>query len=129
MYCNGNKSGFKQFQSSVRTLKSTYGEQTQWMKLSEIARYWAAKSWTRFKLDSDKLRIEAPISCANFTFQCDVDPGKLIAIHEDGSKLEFNEVRNKSQLHSGSWFESDQGLILCMNLPKGQSQIQYQDDK
>ncbi len=128
MYCNGNKSGFKQFQTIVRTLKSVYGEQTQWMKLSEIARYWAAKAWTKFSLNSEKLRLEAPIACANFTFQCDVEPGKLVAIHEDGSKLEFAEVRNKSQLQSGTWFEAEQGLILCLNLPKGITMIQYREE-
>ena len=46
MYSNGAKSGFMAFQNVVQAIHSRFREQTEWMKLSEIARYYAAKEVT-----------------------------------------------------------------------------------
>lgn len=42
IYCNGTKAGFRHFKNVVLALHGRFGERTKWMKLSEIARYWAA---------------------------------------------------------------------------------------
>lgn len=125
MYGNGKKTGFTEFQAIVRTLNTVYRDQTIWMKLSEIARYWAAKSWTQFKLSESKLHMTAPIAAPLFTFRCPLDAGELIAEHEDGSILELHEVQQRSQLESGTWFEEEDGLVVCLNLPKGESLLRY----
>ncbi|MBM4032370.1 MAG: hypothetical protein FJ291_11350 [Planctomycetes bacterium] len=48
IYFNGEEEGFKTFQEAVRRLQAKYGRLI-WMKLSEIARYWAAKELTQIE--------------------------------------------------------------------------------
>ena len=38
-----------------------------WMKLSEIARYWAAKELTRTSWSETDLLLQAPFACPQFT--------------------------------------------------------------
>ncbi len=53
MYCNGKLTGFHAFQRIVTTLNEVYGDQTMWMKLSEIGRYYAAKDLTKSAIDGE----------------------------------------------------------------------------
>ena len=48
IYFNGQETGFKIFQEVVRRLHDAY-DHLIWMKLSEIARYWAARELTRIE--------------------------------------------------------------------------------
>ena len=48
MYFNGQEVGFKIFQEVVQRLHDAY-DNLIWMKLSEIARYWAARELTRIE--------------------------------------------------------------------------------
>ena len=50
IYWNGQELGFKIFQEVVRRLHARF-DHLLWMKLSEVARYWAAK-----ELDPDRVR-------------------------------------------------------------------------
>ena len=47
MYTHGTKAGFAALQQVVLALEEHWSEKTIWMKLSEIARYWAARKLTR----------------------------------------------------------------------------------
>src|SRR5262245_23165803 len=48
IYWNGQELGFKIFQEVVRRLHARY-DNLHWMKLGEVARYWAAKELTRIE--------------------------------------------------------------------------------
>ncbi|MRR36646.1 hypothetical protein EG829_18680, partial [bacterium] len=59
IYWNGRETGFKVFQEVVRRLQAKYSKRTRWMKLSELARYWAAKGLTDLRLDAGGVRLRA----------------------------------------------------------------------
>lgn len=125
LYCNGHKTGFVHFQHVIRTLDAFYRNQIQWMKLSEIARYWAAKSWTKFELNESSLKIVAPTATTLFTFRCPLPAGQLLAVNDDGSVVELKQVSQHSLLNGGTWFEEPGGMVVCLDLPKGTTMLKY----
>ncbi|MEM7473979.1 MAG: hypothetical protein AAF483_03245 [Planctomycetota bacterium] len=123
MYCNGSKSGFRAFQSVVQALANRFGDQTQWMKISEIARYWAAKEYTRVRLFEKRIELEAPFACPQFTLRL---PGSQKA--NQASKRQkvpgFKQVSTLASLLPGYVFYSELETWLCLDLAKGSSQIE-----
>ena len=63
------KLGFQQFQSIVLALTSRFADRTQWMKISEIGRYWTAKELTKITFAADQVTLQAPFACRNFTLR------------------------------------------------------------
>src|SRR6476620_9244014 len=61
IYFNGEEVGFQVFQEVVRRLHARY-DHLIWMKLSEIARYWAAKELTLIERDGDRITLRAPFA-------------------------------------------------------------------
>jgi hypothetical protein len=51
MYANGTGAAFRTFQGTVKRLNAGFGERIRWVKLSAIARYWAAKELTAIELN------------------------------------------------------------------------------
>ena len=67
MYFNGQEIGFKIFQEVVRRLHDAY-DHLIWMKLSQIARYWAARELTRIDRPAPgEITFQAPFACPEFT--------------------------------------------------------------
>ena len=62
MYSSGAKTGFQAFQKVVLAFNGRFRDQTQWMKLSEIARYWAAKELTEIRKTDAGLSPSTPPS-------------------------------------------------------------------
>jgi hypothetical protein len=88
------------------------------MKLSEIARYWAARELTRtaWTATERQLRWLAPFACPDFTFSIPLTAGIPQALRE---------VPNTSQLTEGTWCRDGKSTIICINLPKGQGSLQF----
>ncbi|MCA9068189.1 MAG: hypothetical protein KDA84_04665, partial [Planctomycetaceae bacterium] len=147
MYCNGTKSGFRSFQNVVTALDSRFRDQTQWMKLSEIARYWAAKELTEInRTGKDRgWSLKAPFAAPQFTLRIPSQKGvvpRLLSnrnlsafekitvddkVTAGGYKFSgsFREVKKLSELNSGTWFREGKNLILCFDLPKGHSLLLF----
>ena len=127
MYCNGSLSGFYAFQRIVRTLAEVYGEQTLWMKVSEIGRYWAAKRLAVISRQEGKIRVTAPIGTERFTLELANLPGQAVVgpvtLHHDGQQSPLREVLTRSALDSGTWFRGDDRSLVCFDLPKGQCEL------
>jgi hypothetical protein len=70
IYFNGEKVGFNIFKQIVERLHARY-DNLIWMKLSEIARYWAAKELTRIEKTQGGLRVHAPFASPLFTIRMD----------------------------------------------------------
>ena len=62
IYFNGEEVGFTIFKEVVRRLHVRY-DNLVWMKLSEIARYWAARELTALDRSGEGLRFRAPFAC------------------------------------------------------------------
>ena len=127
MYTQGTKKGFTAFKRVVETLNSRFSDQTIWMKLSEIGRYWTAKELTRITLADRKISLNAPFGTPKFTVRvpgvvATNNPPRLIV---ENQTVALQGVAALRLLRSGTWHTDSKGLILCFDLPKGVSQIQW----
>jgi len=126
MYSNGSKAGFHAFQQVVTALDRRFRDQTVWMKLSGIARYWAAKELTTIRIAGGTVTLEAPFAAPEFTMKVAAEVGadpRVIA----GDRISvLKKVRTRAQLTGGSWLTDGDGTIVCFNLSQGKSQLQLQ---
>ena len=123
IWWNGQERGFQVLQEVVRRL-ALRRDEVVWMKLSEIARYWAAKELTRITPTGGAVQFEAPFAAPGFTVQM---PG---AISGTGgfelvapTRVPLREVSQAQQLAAGTWLRRGEQAVCCFDLPKGRSQI------
>jgi hypothetical protein len=124
IYWNGQELGFTIFQEVVRRLHARF-DNLVWMKLSEIARYAAARTLTRIESSSGRVRFQAPFACPRFTFR--VPPGTtskspwLQATGTDQPPL--TRVPRPLDLKAGTWCDTTEGRVICVDLPRGPSDV------
>ncbi len=122
IYFNGEEVGFKIFQEVVRRLRSAY-DNLLWMKLSEIARYWAARELTAIARSDDGWALVAPYACPAFTLDVPIPEGRRQAgppeVVVEGQATPLGEVQGPLQLVPGTFTRNDQRLTVCFDLPKG----------
>ena len=116
IHFNGQELGFQIFQEVVRRLGERFGTKILWMKLSEIARYWAAKELTRISLDAPggNVTFDAPFACPRFTLRL-----KLPA----GAAPKLEEVADAARLRPGAFHRDGDTAVCCIDLPKGASEL------
>ncbi len=124
IYCNGSETGFHVFQETVRRMHAGY-ENLLWMKLSEIARYWAAKELTRINAGERTLTLDAPFACPQYTVFFPAPPNAVPQLVVRNRASPLQEVPHQLQLQSGSWTRRPGGLIACFDLPKGPSSVTW----
>lgn len=116
IHWNGQKLGFKIFQEVVRRLRAKY-DNLLWMKLSELARYWAAKELTKISREGSALTLHAPFACPDFTLRCRAEAAPKVS----GKVLA--EVASPRKLLPGTWTRQAEDITLCFPLPKGASRV------
>ncbi|MEM7234098.1 MAG: hypothetical protein AAF517_18115 [Planctomycetota bacterium] len=124
MYTHGSKKGFRDFQSVVTALGKRYGDRTLWMKVSEMARYWAAKELTAVKRAKGGFELHAPYSCSAFTVRCPQlsEPPRIE--REDGVEM-FERVRDRKNLAAGKWLLESDSILACFDLEKGKTTLRF----
>ena len=122
IYYNGEKTGFKIFQEVVRRLEQKYGT-LNWMKNSEIARYWAAKELTEIRFDGKKVNLYAPFAADNFTLQVHTRKVGKLVLQENGQQVLLEKVKSRQQLKAGSYYQEAEKLVVCMDLQKGNTEL------
>ncbi|MEX2119061.1 MAG: hypothetical protein WD847_05565 [Pirellulales bacterium] len=122
IYYNGDELGFNIFKQVVERLDAGF-DNLVWMKLSEIARYWAAKELTRIARAGDQIVLEAPFACAGFTLRAAAEAGSQPRLELDGKPARLKRVERLSDLAGGTWFAGDSHATLCFDLPRGTSQV------
>lgn len=121
IYFNGEEKGFQVFQEVVGRLHAAY-DNLLWMKLSEIARYWAARELTRVERIEDTITFHAPYACIDFTVHVAAAPNAEPQLISNGT-ADLRRASGPLDLNRNSWHADDKGVMLCFDLPKGQSQI------
>ena len=124
MYTQGTREGFGDFKKVVVALNTRFGDRTLWMKISEIARYWAARELTAIERTATGFSFDAPFACAAFTLRARSKrpgPPKLIL---GGRPLALEEARRARDLAPGNWLRQEGSLTLCFDLPKGESRLE-----
>jgi len=123
IYFNGQEIGFNIFKEVVNRLHQRY-DNLIWMKLSEIARYWAARELTQIDKEGTRITFNAPFATTRFTVRIkakSADTPKLLANEQP---VQLQQVKGLSQLESGTWFADGKDLIVCFDLPKGKSTLE-----
>lgn len=126
MYTQGTRAGFHAFQRVVTSLAERFHRETVWMKVSEIARYYAARQLTRIVAESKTLTLTAPFGTPEFTLEVDeLIPGVPVISDEAGSSTRLREVPSGWQLEAGTWFRGDRSQTLCFDLGKGVTKVSW----
>jgi hypothetical protein len=126
IYWNGLEHGLKVFQEVERRLRARFAEQMLWMKLSEVARYWAARELTAIEADGGGVRLQAPFACPDFTLRCPGQPDRRPALESGGGVVPLREIRAARDLVSGTCLrEADGHWTVCVDLAKGRSQVVF----
>ena len=113
IYSNGREEGFQAFQRIVRSLHSRFADQTRWMKLSEIGRYWAARELTEIERSGNQITLRAPFATSDFTLRIPNAKGQV----RMGSNL--RRVSALKLLEPGTWTADGRDVVVCFDLPKG----------
>ncbi len=122
IYYNGEEIGFNIFKEVVRRVHARY-ENLIWMKLSEIARYWAAKELTEVNRQGRRIALRAPFATPRFTLRIKGKVSQSPVVEGGGVATALQEVGQSLWLKSGSWCEDDDGVMICFDLTKGSSTI------
>ena len=109
----------------VRALDRRFRDETIWMKLSEIARYWAAKELTEFRIVAEGLAISAPFSTTRFTIRVAASNPAAPRIQINGRVTSLDRVSMAPKLKPGTWMRDGNRIVICFDLPKGQSSITF----
>jgi hypothetical protein len=132
IYFNGQEVGFNVLKEVVRRLEAGF-ENLVWMRLSEIARYWAARELTRIERrgapEGAPVSFHAPFACPQFTVSLSAPPGgpegtvpRLAVKGQQGAlRAPLREVGKPLQLQSGTWCRDGKAVMVCFDLPKGDS--------
>jgi hypothetical protein len=124
-YGNGQETGFRVLRSAVERLRASH-DNLIWMKLSEIARYWAARELTRIRAEKDAVDLHAPFACPQFTIGVTTPSQRPPRLQVEGQIAPLVEVAGPLALSPGAWTRRPGGIIACLNLPKGGSRLMLQ---
>lgn len=122
IYYNGEKRGFEIFKTVVQRLEEKY-DHLSWMKLSEIARYWAARTYTTMELEGQRIRLRAPFAAERFTLRL---PGRWSqpSLHTTTDLPPLRRAANAGDLSAHSYLPQADHTLICFDLPKGKCEIQ-----
>jgi hypothetical protein len=123
-YWNGQELGFSVFQEVVKRLKARFNN-LLWMKLSELARYWAAKELTRIERVGANLRLDAPYACPDFTLHLGKVAGQAPRVRRGQEETALAEVSSPGQLMTNTWCRHDGEMLACIFLAKGESRLEW----
>lgn len=122
IHWNGEEKGFKVFQEVVRRLQARF-DNLIWMKLSELARYWAAKELTQITQSENKVSFQAPFACPDYTVSIARARASGPVLRQAGEIRTLQKVSGPLQLHGNTWCEHNNSVIACFNLNKGMSEL------
>ena len=123
IYYGGEELGFNIFKEVVKRLEAKY-DHLIWMKLSEIARYWAARELTRIERNGGVIDLDAPFATERFTLSVAAAEGAVPKLSLGGKPQPLREVSRSLDLLPETWTRGGEGLTICFDLPKGKSRLE-----
>jgi len=123
IYFNGQEIGFKIFKEVVRRLEARY-DNLIWMKLSEIARYWAARELTSIERWGSKVVFSAPFGTRRFTVRGPVALVEGPGLRCKGRVVPLKRVDNALELEDGCWCRDGGYTTVCFELPRGETMLE-----
>ncbi|MHA3774731.1 hypothetical protein ACXR0O_24680 [Verrucomicrobiota bacterium sgz303538] len=123
IYWNGQELGFQILQEVERRLHSHF-DNLRWTKLSELARYWAARELTQIELNGGKVTFQAPFACPDFTIRLNAHYSGATLRGADRKPESIEQTANPLKLEPGKWSRDGDTTIVCFSLPKGESHLE-----
>ena len=123
MYMNGEERGFEILKTVVGRLREGF-DNLVWMKLSEIARYGAAKELTRIDREGHSVKFTAPFACPAFTVRVTSPANVTPRLTVEGQTRELRQAARPLKLQGGNWTRDPEACIVCFDLPKGVSKVE-----
>lgn len=123
IYWNGYELGFRIFQQVVERLHAHYNH-LQWMKLSEISRYWAARELTTIAWREQGVMLQAPFGTPQFTLRFSQREAVNLTHVWGNVRTPLKPVGNLRQLVPGTFARDGRDLIACFDLPQGASWLE-----
>jgi len=131
LYANGTDVAFAAFRGIVQRVNETYRDRIIWMKLSEMARYWAARELTAIRGSGAELTLSAPWSCPGFTLRIPrvADSSRLVLRAGDDAAVALTRVDfgKAHAMQPGTFRLGEGGTEICIDLPRGESTIRVAD--
>lgn len=118
IYFNGEEVGFNILKEVVSRLNQKYNH-LNWMKLSEIARYWAAKELTNISVNKNSIVLKTPFATPDFTLKMEGSIKKP----EIKNSASLQRVSKLNELTSHSYYVGKDETLLCFDLPKGETEL------
>lgn len=122
-YFNGEKVGFNILKEVVRRLDEHFDNLT-WMKLAELARYWAARELTRIERGPGRITFQAPFACPAFTVRVPFLPDATPTLTGEGRSVPLKRVGSSKDLARGTWLREGENVTVCFDLKRGESALQ-----
>ncbi len=122
IYFNGLEIGFNILKEAAKRLHEAY-DNLVWMKLSEIARYWAAKELTRITRNGNEIHFQAPYACPEFTVAVTISSPQVPQLHIQKQPVELKEASHALRLTRSTWTRRENEVLVCFDLPKGESTL------
>lgn len=124
IYWNGQELGFKIMQEVVRRLQARY-DNLHWMKLAEVARYWAARELTHIERAGSRVEFRAPFACPVFTVRFTA-PGNAQPRVVRGTQppVSYPQVQRLLDLKANTWHREGETLTVCFDLSKGANSLE-----
>lgn len=123
IYFNGEEVGFKIFKEVFRRIHAKY-DNLLWMKLSEIARYWAAKELTQISRQGQRIEFNAPFATTRFTVRVKTSSPNIPKLIANGRPIKLERVATLLLLQSQTWHTAKKDVTVCFDLPKGKSTLE-----
>jgi hypothetical protein len=131
MYFNGAETGFKIFREVVERLHAAFNHLV-WLKLGEIARYWAARELTRIERGAlDAITLTAPFACPQFTVKVALrgkipPPATRVRLIAGEAHTLLAPAASLLDLKPGTFVREQQSLVACFDLPNGTSRLEME---
>jgi hypothetical protein len=94
------------------------------MKLTDVARYWAARELTTIEAGPGGLAFSAPFACPEFTMTVPAREQKNLALRVgEKESRPLTEVANMRQLRGQMWCREKDQFTVCIDLPPGRSRL------
>lgn len=123
LYGNGDPQGFRDFKQVVVALEKRFKDQTLWMKVSEIGRYWTAKELTKMQTVGKSIKLDAPFACDNFTLRIDGEAASRVIYHAGEESRELRLISTLPTLSTGQFLREEKSTLVCFDLPRGRSEL------
>jgi hypothetical protein len=124
IYFNGDKTGFNILKEVKKRLDQKY-DNLHWMKLGEIARYWAARGLTGITTEKGGITLKAPFATGNFTLRINKRINNPELVVRNTEPVPLKRAADGNFLEPGTWMPEKKSTLVCFNLEKGMNRLMF----